>query len=145
MKRTNSLKKASFTVEAAVIVPIVATMIALLLGFIFFLYENSISTALCYEAEFYAAQITVNDSEDAGQERLLRRIEEKKNESTLGFGQYSYAASAGSSVYTVSVTGEILPAVFQGLFKRNKNISISHMEPVSVKRLMWAGEKLIGD
>ena len=143
--RIKKIKRGVFTVEAAIVVPMVTFMTAALIGFIFYMHDNCVSSAAAYEAEFYAAQKQVNDDEDEAEKRLNERLEQRKNETFLGFGDYRYEAAAGSDIYTVNIEGEILPEVFKGLFKRSKKISIDKTDPVFVKRLMWTGGKIIGD
>ncbi len=131
--------------EAAVIVPMVTFMTAVLIGFIYYMHDNCVSSATAYEAGFYAVQKQVNDSEEEAEKRLTERIEQRKSETSIGFSDYSYDASARSDIYTVNIEGSVLPEVFKGVFTRNKKVSIDKNDPVFVKRLMWTGGNIIGD
>lgn len=127
-----NLKRAVFTVEAAVIVPLCAFIIAALIGYAYFEHEGVWSKAAAYESMFYAIQNIPDSSED---ERIQERLEKRYDESVMGFAESH--TSIANEKYSVEVKWEygILTDVFNGLFDIENSADIKKVDPVTIKRL----------
>lgn len=128
-----SLNKASFTVEAAVLVPLASTIIAILIGYTYFLMEGVCTYGAMYEAAFYSEQLSYSDNDT--EKRLEERLNTRSSE--MPIGGFEYAKEAGESKISIDATGAILKNIFGELFTYNRTISIKRLKPTEIKRAQW--------
>lgn len=134
-------KKASFTVEAAVIVPIAALCIVLLIGYIYFMHESVWSNAAAYEAGFYALQR--REDEVSVEEMVNERLDQRYNNSILGMAKNNSSINVSNSKIKISWSYGILEEAFGDTFKINDKASLNKIAPVRLKRLEWAANYLM--
>ena len=139
MKNKESWRRASFTVEAAVIVPMSVIMLALLLGFDYFMHQAGWCLGSSAESALYSVQRFADSStpEQKAQERADSRV----SETPLTMGQTSETASSSTTKVTVSWEADILPSVFGSLYDMAGSVSVMRLDPVSLKQSTW----VIGD
>ncbi|HIV17230.1 MAG TPA: hypothetical protein IAB17_04485 [Candidatus Alectryocaccobium stercorigallinarum] len=138
MKR---FKRAVFTVEAAFIIPVAAIIIVSLIGYIYFMHENVWSKAAAYEAGFYGIQKTEN--EKTAKELASERLNERYEENIFGFMEEMSEVTGSRESIKIKWSYGILPETFGELFVLDKGIEINSVDPVEVKRLMWAADRIM--
>lgn len=131
-------KKASFTVEAAFLVPCAAIILAILIGYIYFMHETVCAKASSYEAGYYALQRT--EEKESSEERMQERIALRSAENPLGTGSTQFRISAGSGQVGAAWSGGVLPAVFGDVFRYRGEAKIRVITPVKIKRMFWLAE-----
>jgi hypothetical protein len=129
------IKRAVFTVEAAFIVPLAAMIIAALLGYIYFIHEGVWSKAAAYEAGFYGIQRIPEGG--TAEEKAKERLDERYEESVLGFEKSVSSVSDGSASLKIYWEYGVLKELFGELFATDKEIEISKTDPVRIKQLAW--------
>lgn len=137
------IKRAVFTVEASVIVPLAAFIIAALIGYIFFMHESVWNKSAAYESGFYALQYAVNDS--TAKEMALERLNERYEDRVMDLAMNNAEVSDGSSEMRIRWQYGILPEVFGDLFAVDKEVSVDRINPVKAKRFMWMAEYMLGN
>ncbi len=134
-----SLNKASFTVEATVLVPLAATIIAVLIGYAYFLMESICTYGAMYEAAFYSEQLSYADNDE--EKRLEERLDKRSREMLLS--SFEYAADLSENQILIETTGAVLKDVFGEHFTYNRSISIKRIKPTKFKRTQWLVKYLI--
>ena len=127
-------KRASFTIEAAYIIPISAIMIALLIAFTYYAHEITRSKAVAYEA---GIEGTFRTTEDTAEQRVNEVIEYEQETEPLGVSWKNMTASVNDTDIKVKYSESVLPETFGTLFKAENEIKIDMTHPVKVKRLEW--------
>ena len=128
------LKRAVFTVEAAVIVPLSLTMIALLIGYCYFVHQvNWCTGAACEAAQKSVERKLVGKESSAGKKKMEERI----LEIPLSVGEIKTEAREGTRV-TISFEGGIIQDYFGDLFGYDGSVSLNRYEPAKLKRLAFA-------
>lgn len=133
-----SLTKASFTVEAAVLVLIAATIIAVIIGYAYFLMERTCTYGAMYEAAFYSEQLSYIDNDE--EKRLEERLNTRSREMLIGC--FEYAADLNENRISIDASGAILKNVFKERFMYNRSVRIKRLKPTSVKRVQWLAKYL---
>ncbi len=129
------LKRGVFTVEASFIVPIAALVIAMLMGYTFFMHERAWSKSVSYEAAMYAAQY---ETSDEGIEKYAEeRLEDRYNESVTGLSKDNTEVSEGNYSLNIGWSYGIFEEAFGDVFTFKDEISIRKIKPSITKRLMW--------
>lgn len=130
-------KKASFTVEAAFLVPAATVVLVLLLGYIYFVHERSWAAAAAGEAGFYALQRT--EGEETPQELLDMRLQERTGDDPLGVQAAEFTVDVEKMAFQISAVQQILPEAFGEIFSMEIEVEVKRFEPVKLKRLSWLG------
>lgn len=125
------MKKGSFTIEAAIIVPISLTMIAVLLGFCYLTHQMNWYKGAACESIVYSLQKNQND--DVVKKLLDEHMDKRNREIPLQMGDIKLKTEVGTKVM-VSFEGSIIPEYFNGLMKFNHDESLMIIDPVLVKR-----------
>lgn len=136
------LKRGSFTVEAAVIVPLAVMIIAALISYIYFMHEKVWSSASVYEAAFYAVQRIEDESSRSAM--VKERLNERYNNRILGFSDNNSQVSVSDSEINIQWEYGIFEELFGTIFTVSNDISIRVIDPVSIKRLAWTADYLAG-
>ena len=130
-----NLKRGVFTVEASFVVPIAALVLAMLIGYAYFMHERAWSKAVSYEAAMYAAQY---ETDDNNIERYANeRLETRYDESVTGLSQNNSEVSESDFGLNISWSYGILEKAFGDVFTFNDEISVRKIKPSKTKRLMW--------
>ncbi len=132
--RLKKLKKAVMTVEAAVIVPLAAFIIAALIGYMYFEHERVYVKSSAYEAGFYALSSGRLEREE--EEAANERLDDRFNNAILGFGK-EYELSISSFNINVAWRYEILETLFGETFASSGDISVKRVYPVEALRAAW--------
>ncbi len=136
--RNNSLKRASFTVEAAYIVPLCAIVIALLIGFNYNMHEKTRNKALAYEAALYAA--SGSETPQIAEDRINSVIENGTASDPLGVSVTDMSASVTDGNILISYGGSVLADIFGDLFSDQNTISVPVIHTVRLKRFEWVAK-----
>jgi hypothetical protein len=137
MKGRKRIKKASFTVEAAFIVPLSAAVLALLIVFIYFTHEKAWAVSVACEASFYAMQR--QESEETRGEILEERLEVRKKENPLGVNMTDYKVEESKKNLKISMEECVFPESFGKRFSSSFYLELKLFDPVKVKRTLWLG------
>lgn len=124
-------KKAVFTVEAAVIVPLAVTMIAALIGFCFYIHQCNWCEGAAYESILKSVERGVPEKERKG--AAERRINARVSETPVMAGTIETDVKTGARV-SVSWRGTILEEVFGTRFGYSGSASLTDFDPVTLKR-----------
>ena len=132
--------RAVMTVEAAVIVPMSLTIIALLIGFCYFVHQINWCKGAAYEAVLCGLQRekTSDEVTAAVQERIGSRI----SEAPLTTGGISSDVSSSGTVL-VSWKSSVLSEVFGDRFSFSGEASLVRLDPVKVKRTEHLAKSMI--
>ena len=126
-------RKAVFTVEAAVIVPSSLTMIALLIGYCYYVHQVNWCTGAAYEAAEKSVESRLaGKNADAGEKRMSERIAAIP----LSVGGIAAEASEGAKV-SIFFSGGVLSDYFEDLFQYEGSASLIRYEPAKLKRLAF--------
>ncbi len=134
-----ALSKASFTVEAAVLVPIVSTIIAMLIGYAYFFMESICACGAMYEAAFYSEQLAYDDNDE--EKRLEERLNIRSREMLIG--SLEYETDLSENRISIDASGAVLKDIFGERFTYKRSISIKRFKPTTVKRAQWLGKYLM--
>lgn len=132
----NKLKRGVFTVEASFIVPIAALVLAMLMGYAYFLHERAWSKAVSYESAMHAVQYEASDK--SIEKYADERFEARYSESVTGLSKNNTEVSESDYGLRVSWSYGILEKAFGDVFTFNDEISVRKIKPSKTKRLMWA-------
>ena len=140
-EKTGLWKRAVFTVEAAFLIPLIATIIVLLLGYIYYTHEKVWSTSVAYEAGFYSVQRREKDvtAQALAEERIENRTEEKP----LPFGTEEFSVKDDDAQVTVSWSGNIIRDVFDSRFDFTGKSAVRKFKPGKAMRTLWIGKYVI--
>ncbi len=138
MIKENHWKKGVFTVEAAVIVPLAASMIALLIGYCYFAHQINWYKGAAFESAAAGLKEPANAA-SAAEEQIRHR----SSESPIGFGEETADVSSGIKL-SVSFEGKVLEDVFGNLFSYRGEAALTRFDPVKVKRLEFVLERMMG-
>ncbi len=141
MKGRKRIKKASFTVEAAFIVPLSAVVLALLIVFIYFTHEKAWAVSAACEVSFYAMQR--QESEQTRGEILEERLEKRKKENPLGVNVTDYKVEESKTNLKISMEECVFPKSFGKRFSSSFYLELKLFDPVKVKRTLWLGNYVI--
>ncbi len=133
--------KAGFTVEAAVIVPMIVIITALLIGFCYYTHQINWCKGASYEAVIKGVERV--RKEDDSQRCAQHRINERIAETPLSAGIISADAASGYRV-GIQFKGGVLEEVFHGLFQFRGEASIVRFEPVKIKRTAYLIKGIAG-
>ncbi len=137
MKKGNYWKKGVFTVEAAVIVPLAVSMIALLIGYCYFTHQINWYRGAAFESAVAGLKEPAN-AEARAEERILHR----GSEIPIRFGEETADVSSGVRL-SVSFEGKVLEDVFGSLFSYRGEAALTRFDPVKVKRLEFILERMM--
>ena len=140
----NRIKRGSFTVEAAVIIPLTVLSFALLLGFAYYTHQRVWCTGVVYESLLAASQRREGDSHtprEEADEHLSARI----NEAPLLAKGISGSTDGSMFRLSAKCSIRILEDFFGDLFETEVSGSVTRADPAAVKRLEWFGGKWIED
>lgn len=129
------LKKASFTIEAACIIPLMLIFIAGLLGFTYFTHHHNWCTASAYESIYYALQRNPEETDRAG--AAEERLEERLHEIPLEISKISSEVTKGPARLSAGTRTVILPELFGDLFTMEADASAARIDAPAVKRAEW--------
>ena len=132
------LKQGVFTVEVSFIVPIAALVLAMLMGYAYFMHERSWSKAVSYEAAIYAAQYEASDK--SIKKYADERLEARYSESVTGLSKNNSEVSESDYGLNISWSYGILEKAFGDVFTFKDEISVRRIRPSTTKRLMWAAK-----
>lgn len=141
-KIPGSLKRAVFTVEAAVIIPLCVTITAALIGYCFYTHQINWWKGAAYESalKYTERGLTAGSREEAGKKRLKERLDAMP----VRTGDAAADFRTGTKT-TVTIKGEVLPDVFGSLFQYGTTAALMDFDPAAVKRLTFlvssTGEK----
>lgn len=134
-----NVKKGSFTVEAAFIIPLIVTVLAVLIGYAYFTHQRVWCTGAVYESMLYASgkRNSTEETSDTAAAHLTERI----NEAPLAAG--TVTGSIGDNTFEISgkCSFSILEEVFGSLFISEVSGKMIKTDPVLIKRLEWFGGK----
>ncbi len=138
-----------YTVEAAMLMPILLTCILLIIYMSFYVHDKCVLDCVCYEAALRGAMVTdpeadpVKKAEDAARELLDKRMIVSKN----------VEIDAKATALEISVSGKADFRIPKGIVLipelRRKGISISadkkysSVQPIEVVRALRAGKNII--
>ena len=131
--RLQQIKKASFTVEAAVLVPVAAMIVAVLIGYIYFMHNTVCAYGAAVEALFYAEQCIGEDDDRSS--RLEERLGTRSLE--MPIEEFSYKGDTGNRHTEAEVSDSLLKGVFGELFSYRHSVRLEHNRPAGLKRLQW--------
>ncbi len=132
------LKQGVFTVEASFIVPIAALVLAMLMGYAYFMHERAWSKAVSYEAAMNAVQYEASDK--SIKKYADERLEARYSESVTGLSKNNSEVSESDYGLNISWSYGILEKAFGDVFKFKDEISVRRIRPSTTKRLMWAAK-----
>lgn len=132
------LKRGSFTVEAAVIVPVAVMIIAALISYIYFMHERVWSKASAYEAAFYAVQRIEDNS--SVEEKINERLSDRYDNRILGFSDNNSQISTSETKINIKWEYGIFEELFGDVFTVSNDVSVRVIDPVSIKRLAWTAD-----
>lgn len=138
MTNRNPWKKGTFTIEAAVLIPVTIIIFALLIGYCFYVHQINWYTGAAYES----AAAGLKEPADAA-EKARERIELRSSEQPLGFGTENTDVSSGLKL-AVSFEGTVLDEVFGSLFRYRGEGALAKIDPVKAKRLEFFLERTMG-
>ena len=141
MINIKQIKRAVFTVEAAVILPITALILTALIGYIYFAHENVWCEAAVYEAGLDGTQHTEKQISEV--ELTEQRLSERHKDRILGFANEDYDVSSENDNLKINWKYGILSELFGDMFTIKKEVIIKKIDPVQTKRLMWAADRLL--
>ncbi len=126
--------RAVFTVEAAVILPLALTVIALLLGFCYYTHQLNWCRGAAVEAALKGTEsgAGTKDADNAAKQRMEERI----REIPLDTGKVSAEVSSGVRI-RVSWSAEVLPEVFGGRFAVSGDATVMKADPARLKRITY--------
>lgn len=139
--RKKNWKKASFTVEAAFLVPAATIVLVLLIGYIYFVHERAWTVSAAGEACFYALQRA--EGAEKPEDLLQERLQERSSEAPLGLQEAAYTIKSGSNAFQISAAQNILPEAFGDTFSLETEVSVRRFDPAAVKRLAWVGNYVL--
>ncbi len=128
-------KQASFTVEAALLVPIVATIIVLLMGYIYYTHEIVWAKSVAYEAEYYSVQRREKDV--SAQDMMQKAVDARVTGKPLAFGKAEFEVSETDTEASVSWQGGILAKVFGDRFDFKDETAVRKITPGEARRKIW--------
>ena len=131
-KHMNNWKRASFTVEAAFIVPFTLLIILILIGFCYYEHQINWCKGAAYEAVLYG--IYKGDSDNSAAQAAAARLRERSEESPVNVGEIITSASHHIGIKAAYET-TILPGTFSDTFKVSGEVSLIRYEP-SRKKLL---------
>ena len=132
------LKQGVFTVEASFIVPIAALVLAMLMGYAYFMHERAWSKAVSYEAAMNAVQYEASDK--SIKKYADERLEARYSESVTGLSKNNSEVSESDYGLNISWSYGILEKAFGDVFTFKDEISVRKIKPSTTKRLMWAAK-----
>lgn len=132
------LKQGVFTVEASFIVPIAALVLAMLMGYAYFMHERAWSKAVSYEAAMNAVQYEASDK--SIKKYADERLEARYSESATGLSKNNSEVSESDYGLNISWSYGILEKAFGDVFTFKDEISVRRIRPSTTKRLMWAAK-----
>ena len=130
--KEDSLKRGSFTVEAAVIVPFTVGVIALMIGYCYFVHQINWCKGAAYEAALEGIERTKTAEE--AQTKAEERMDKRLSEAPVGAGDLTGEASAGSSV-EITFEGSVINDYFGDLFDYSGKATVLRVDAVNLKRL----------
>lgn len=135
MAKENKWKKASFTVEAAYIVPLMLVFVAGLLGFTYFTHHRNWCRGAAYESVYYALQPDAEGKDRAG--TAADRLKERIGEVPLGAWGTETDASEELLTLTAKTKSVILPELFGDLFTTETDASAAKTDAPALKKAEW--------
>ncbi len=142
-KIQKTIRKGSFTVEAAAILPLLAAFIALLLGFIYFTHQQNWCRGAAFESIYYALQRNPGEKKIAGLADM--RLKERIAEAPMSFTDMQGSTSENAFRITAEIKTEILPDVFGDRFSFERQCSAKVIDPCSLKRTAWVAGYASGE
>ena len=136
MNKQNILKRGTFTVEAAVIVPMTVIMTALLIGYCYYAHQINWFKGAAYEA----AEAGLKDP-DKQSEKAEARINDRTAWIPLNVGSVKTEVSSGTKL-AVSFEGNVLDDVFGSLFRYRGEAALRRFDPAKVKMLEFFLERI---
>ena len=135
-----NVKKGSFTVEAAYVIPLSVTILAALIGYAYFMHQRVWCTGALYESMLYASgkRAPAESMADTARSHLGERI----SESPLATGAISGEIEDNTFEMSGKCSFGILEDVFGSLFYSEVTEKTIKTDPVLVKRLEWLGGKI---
>ena len=130
----NNWKKASFTVEAAFIVPFSLLIIVILIGFCFYEHQINWCKGAAYEAVLYG--IYEGDSDDQAAQSAAERLRERSDEAPVNVGEINTSFSHQIGIKAAYETS-VLPGVFGDIYKISNEVSLIRYEPSRKKLLEY--------
>ena len=129
------LKKASFTIEAVYIIPLMLIFITSLLGFTYFTHQHIWCKGAAYESLYYGMQFHADkgNAKDKAESRLQERIAEIP----LEMSPVEAEVSAGPAVLKAKTQTGILPDVFGDIFTSKMSISAANIDAAQIKKAAW--------
>ena len=129
------LKKASFTIEAAYIIPLMLIFITSLLAFTYFTHQHIWCKGAAYESLYYGMQLHADKgtAKDKAESRLKDRIAEIP----LEMSPVEAEVSSGPAVLKAKTQTCILPDVFGELFTSKMNVSAADIDAAKIKKAEW--------
>ena len=129
------LRKASFTIEAAFIIPLMLTFIAGILAFTYFTHHLNWSKGAACESIYYALQR--NNGENDRSEEAERRLQERIHENPLEVSDISAEVTEGIVNLEAETRTVVLPELFGDLFTMEQSISAAKINAPAVKKAEW--------
>ena len=133
--KSTRIRRASFTVESAYIVPLLAVFITFLLGYTYFTHQQNWCKGAAYESLYYGLQRSAegNAPEAEASARLSDRIAERP----LDLSEISSDVQENAGALNAESSTQILPETFGERFAAEQNVSVRKIEPAVLKRTEW--------
>ena len=129
------LKKASFTIEAAYIIPLMLVFVAGLLGFTYFTHHQNWCRGAAYESVYYALQR--NTGEETPEELAGQRLSDRILEIPLDVSEISSETREEAAVLRAETRTNILPELFGDLFVSEQSAGAAKIDAPLLKRTEW--------
>ncbi|MBR6230500.1 MAG: pilus assembly protein [Lachnospiraceae bacterium] len=125
-------RKASFTVEAAFIIPFSLLIILILIGFCYYEHQINWCKGAAYEAVLYG--IYEGGSDGGAAQAAAERLRERADEAPLNVGEITTSSSHFIGIKAAYETS-VLPGTFGDTYKITGEVSLIRFEP-SRKKLL---------
>lgn len=127
-------KRAVFTVEAAVIIPLTLFIIAVLIGYCYHVHQSNWCRGAAYEAVLKGTEKghAGKENRSAADTRMKERIEQIP----ISVGSIETSVSEGVRL-CASWNGTVLEDVFGSRFSFGGKAAVTAFEPVKIKRLEY--------
>ena len=126
------IRKASFTVEAAFIIPFSLLVILILIGFCYYEHQINWCKGAAYEAVLYG--IYTGDSGGQAAQAAAIRLRERADEAPLKVAEITTSSSHFIGIKAAYETS-VLPGTFGDIYKISGEVSLIRYEP-SRKKLL---------
>ena len=129
-------RRAVITAEAAFIVPVAAVMIAIVIGYIYFIHQRVWCSAAAYESVFYGIQAEADKDSDLA-ERVDHHMSERIKDSPIVFSGIRAESDKKEGRIISSWEMTVLPETFREYFSAKGNESIKIIRASELKRAAW--------